>query len=94
MNPETLKTLILDLLDGCISEADLQALEAELSSILTADEARSINPSGRLETISIKPSAFLTEIPGSLPYLYWSFDKKDGLQASGNHPALSDRSTT
>ena len=63
------------------------------SSILTADEARSINTGGRLETISIQPSAFLTEMPNSLPYLYWSFDKKDGLQASGNHPALSDIST-
>ncbi len=45
------------------------------SAILTANEARRIDPIGRLDSITSRPSTFITSLPKSLPYLHWSFDE-------------------
>ena len=64
------------------------------SAVLLAGQARRIDPIGRLEVIPAKTTAFLSNLPKTLPYLHWSFDKGDGFQVSGPHPALADIITT
>lgn len=44
------------------------------SAILTAGEARRIDPIGRLTNIPTKPKAFLTQLPQSLPYIRLAFN--------------------
>jgi len=57
---------------------------------LTAGQARRVDPIGRLAVIEVKPDAFLTTLPKSLPYFHWSFDQEDGFQVVGTHPASVD----
>ena len=64
------------------------------STTLLAGGARRIDPIGRLTKIAPKATAFLTKLPESLPYLYWSFDTSDGFQVTGTHPAANDISIT
>ena len=61
------------------------------SAILTANEARRIDPIGKLITISNKHTHFLTKLPQGLPYLHWSFDKvsEEGFAAKGSHPSIN-----
>lgn len=63
------------------------------STVLSADNACKIDPIGRLSTIPINPSDFLTSLPDTLPNLHWSFDQKDGYQVKGIHPAAADTHT-
>ncbi len=61
--------------------------------MLTAGNARRIDPIGRLDTIPAKPSTFLKSLPQSLPYLHWSFESRDELLAENSlhnsHPIKS-----
>ncbi len=63
------------------------------SVMLTAGNARRIDPIGRLDTIPAKPSTFLKSLPQSLPYLHWSFESRDELLAENSlhnsHPIKS-----
>ncbi len=61
---------------------------------LSAGEARRVDPVGRLTTIPVKSSSFLTILPKSLPYIHWSFDEQDRFQATGNHPFVANIKTT
>lgn len=64
------------------------------SEILTAGDARRIDPVGRLTDIPVKSTAFLNQLPDTLPYLHWSFDQEDGFQVKGTHPVVADVTTT
>ncbi len=66
------------------------------SATLTGGEARRIDSIGRLTEIPVKPSAFLSELPKVLPYLYWSFDElsDDKLLTQGTHPEVIDLVST
>lgn len=64
------------------------------SATLTADQARQIDPIGRLTTIPVKASSFLTHLPSSIPYLHWSFDQPNPMQVSGPHPLAANISTS
>ena len=58
--------------------------------LLKARNACTVKPVGTLKTIAYKSDPFLTKLPDSLPYLHWSFDKKDQLQVSGTHPVAAN----
>ncbi|SHI69355.1 FecR family protein [Rubritalea squalenifaciens DSM 18772] len=60
---------------------------------LTEGNALKLNRRGQLEPIKLNSEAFLTELTETLPYLYWSFDSKDGFQAKGSHSALTNLHT-
>ncbi|MFC4992127.1 LamG-like jellyroll fold domain-containing protein [Rubritalea tangerina] len=64
----------------------------EVASTLYAGQARMVNRAGRLEEIDLQPNAFLDQLPDTLPYLHWSFDKKmgDPFMAMGNDPISND----
>lgn len=61
------------------------------SAILTSNEARRIDPVGKLITINNKHTHFLTKLPKGLPYLHWSFDEisKGGFIAKNSSPTLA-----
>ena len=59
------------------------------SATIVAGEARRIDPVGRLVAIPAKATAFITNLPKSLPYLHWSFDNEE-MQVEGTHPSAVD----
>lgn len=63
------------------------------SEILSAGIARRIDPIGRLTSIRATSSAFLDTLPDTLPYLHWSFDHDESLQATGTHPYTTKTTT-
>jgi len=69
-------------------------LHRKESAILNAGEARRIDSIGRLSAIPENPSAFLTSLPDTLPYLHWSFDGQEGIQVTGTHPDVATIHTT
>ncbi|NWK55805.1 FecR domain-containing protein [Verrucomicrobiaceae bacterium N1E253] len=58
------------------------------TTILTAGQARRIDPIGRLTKIPSNPEAFLNTLPTSLPYLHWSFDQNKPYSVQGSHPLV------
>ncbi|MCP5538292.1 MAG: FecR domain-containing protein [Akkermansiaceae bacterium] len=58
------------------------------TATLGAGQGRRIDPIGRLDSVPIHASAFLTRLPAFLPHLHWSFDGKgkDIYLVSGNLP--------
>jgi len=56
--------------------------------ILEAGQARTVNFVGRLSQTAVRPEAFLTELPSSLPSISISFDDLvgDQLSVTGSHP--------
>jgi len=56
---------------------------------LSSGQARIADPAGRMKTIPIRPSGFLTFLPDSLPHLHWSFDGENPLQVEGTLPDFS-----
>ncbi|MBT8037278.1 MAG: FecR domain-containing protein [Verrucomicrobiae bacterium] len=64
------------------------------SVILVANEARRNNPTGRLDTIAVNPSAFLKNLAELPPYLHWAFDEYDQFDVKGSHPAVDEVVTT
>lgn len=65
-------------------------------TILEANQARELDPTGRLKEVDCVPSQFLTTLPDTLPYLHWSFDALDGdaLAVDGTHPDTHGLATT
>ena len=64
------------------------------STTLVAKEAVRSDHAGRLYSIPVKSSAFLTSLPPFPPYLHWSFDEADGFAVKGSHPAVHTMSIT
>lgn len=62
------------------------------SAVLEGGQGRRIDPIGRLDSVPTRASAFLTELPTTVPYLHWSFDGKgrDLYRVTGSHPAAQD----
>ncbi|MGB0993503.1 MAG: LamG-like jellyroll fold domain-containing protein, partial [Akkermansiaceae bacterium] len=56
------------------------------SALLTAGNARRIDPVGRLSLIPLKASRFLTSLPNSHLYMHWSFDGHHPFQPTGSLP--------
>ncbi len=60
------------------------------SATLSAGQARRRDPVGRLVSIPVKASDFLTKLPTTLPYVHWSFDNivAGKFNAEGTHPSI------
>ncbi|NWK57406.1 FecR domain-containing protein [Verrucomicrobiaceae bacterium N1E253] len=54
---------------------------------LVGGQARRVDPVGRLSVLDVNEAEFLTELPGAMPYLHWSFDGRgqEQWQVAGSH---------